>query len=166
MSRTLEADRTRVAALETQILELERSLSALRAEKTLVQERLDSYKYPIFIHFLPLYPDPPPLAGLHSPNILAAICRDWREIALATPALWRAILIFSTKPGDLERQVGASNTWLTRSRSCMLSFEVDHYEDHPTPDIFAAVSAHNARLEYLKLHLWRANFSAIELSML
>jgi hypothetical protein len=47
----------------------------------------------------------------------------------------------------------------------MLSFEVDHYEDHPTPDIFAAVSAHNARLEYLKLHLWRANFSAIELSM-
>jgi hypothetical protein len=43
----LEADRAVVAGLEAQILDLERSLSALRIEKALVQERLDSYKYPV-----------------------------------------------------------------------------------------------------------------------
>jgi hypothetical protein len=68
----LEADRTRVADIEAQILDLERSLSTLRNEKALVQERLDAYKYPvltlpneiiseIFIHFLPTNPLCPPL---------------------------------------------------------------------------------------------------------
>ncbi|KAJ7909075.1 hypothetical protein B0H13DRAFT_2330778 [Mycena leptocephala] len=40
----LEADRTRVADIEAQILDLEHSLSALRNEKALVQEWLDAYK--------------------------------------------------------------------------------------------------------------------------
>jgi hypothetical protein len=43
----LEAYRTRVADIEAQILYLERSLSALRIETALAQERLDAYKYPV-----------------------------------------------------------------------------------------------------------------------
>ncbi|KAJ7871612.1 hypothetical protein B0H13DRAFT_2554411 [Mycena leptocephala] len=80
----LEADRTRIADLDAQISDLERSLSALREEKNLAQERLDSYKYPvltlpneivsnIFVHFLPAYPEYPPLAGLLSPTLLTHI---------------------------------------------------------------------------------------------
>jgi hypothetical protein len=102
MLADLEADRARVADLDAQISHLERSLSALREEKNLAQERLDSYKYPvltlpneivseIFIHSLPAYPEYPPLTGLHSPTLLTHICRRWREIALGAPALWRAI---------------------------------------------------------------------------
>ncbi|KAJ7827567.1 hypothetical protein B0H13DRAFT_2439228 [Mycena leptocephala] len=98
----LEADRARVADLDAQISDLERSLSALREEKMLVQERLDSYKYPVleipneivsdvFLHFLPSYPSFPPLTGLLSPTLLTHICRRWREIALSTPALWTAL---------------------------------------------------------------------------
>ncbi|KAJ7917678.1 hypothetical protein B0H13DRAFT_2657737, partial [Mycena leptocephala] len=67
MLTNLDADRSRVADISAQILDLERSISALRIEKTQAQERLDSYKYPvltlpneivseIFIHFLPPYP--------------------------------------------------------------------------------------------------------------
>jgi hypothetical protein len=37
----LEADRARIVELEPQVLLLERSLSAMRIEKTLAQERLD-----------------------------------------------------------------------------------------------------------------------------
>ncbi|KAJ6541439.1 hypothetical protein B0H19DRAFT_1077284 [Mycena capillaripes] len=66
MLANLETDRARAAALEAQILDLEHALSALRIEKAPVQERLDSYKYPvltlpngivseIFVHFLLAY---------------------------------------------------------------------------------------------------------------
>jgi hypothetical protein len=50
MLRDLEADRARVArlaAVEAKILDLERSLPRLRAEKSLAQERLESFKYPV-----------------------------------------------------------------------------------------------------------------------
>ncbi|KAJ6562466.1 hypothetical protein B0H19DRAFT_1144629 [Mycena capillaripes] len=98
MLADLRAHRARVADLEAKILDLERSLSALRTEKLQVQQRLDSYKYPaltlpneivseIFIHFLPIYPLCPPLTGTLSPTALTQICRQWREIALSTPAL-------------------------------------------------------------------------------
>jgi hypothetical protein len=99
---TLEADRARVADLAAQILRLESSLSALRTEKVLAEKRLDTYKYPvltlpneiiseIFLHFLPIYPRCPLLTGILSPTLLTQIGCKWREIALTTPALWRAI---------------------------------------------------------------------------
>ncbi|KAJ7358337.1 hypothetical protein DFH08DRAFT_665308, partial [Mycena albidolilacea] len=89
----------RLAALEAQIRGFERSLSALRAEQDLVQERLDAYKYliltlppeipsEIFIHFLPPCPDAPLMTGLDSPTNLTQICSQWRQIALTNPALW------------------------------------------------------------------------------
>ncbi|KAJ7820796.1 hypothetical protein B0H13DRAFT_2291934 [Mycena leptocephala] len=129
----LEADRTRVTDLEAQILHLERSLSALRNEKTLVQERLDSYKYSvltlpneivseIFMHFLPAYPRFPPLTGILSPTILTQICRKWREIALGTPALWRIMSDSADPPFNLLAHV--FNIWLNRSRSCPLSLQL------------------------------------------
>ncbi|KAJ7885080.1 hypothetical protein B0H14DRAFT_2217607, partial [Mycena olivaceomarginata] len=72
------------------------------AEKFRAQERLDSYVYPvltlpneivseIFVHSLPVYPSPPPISGLLSPTRLSHICRRWRQVALTTPRLWRAI---------------------------------------------------------------------------
>ncbi|KAJ7850086.1 hypothetical protein B0H13DRAFT_57110 [Mycena leptocephala] len=158
----LEADRTRVADIEAQILDLERSLSALQIEKALVQERLDSYKYPvltlpneitseIFLHFLPMYPLCPPLTGILSPTLLTQICREWREIALVTPALWRAIaLLLPSIP--LERQARIAEIWLSRSGSCPLSIHIidNGYE---IGQAVLAAAAHRARWEHLKLHL-------------
>ncbi|KAJ7769247.1 hypothetical protein B0H14DRAFT_2967785 [Mycena olivaceomarginata] len=65
-----------------------------------------SYRYPvltlpneivgqIFAHVLPIHRAPsvqtPPLRGPDSPTLLAQICRQWRDVALETPALWRAL---------------------------------------------------------------------------
>ncbi|KAJ6479467.1 hypothetical protein C8R47DRAFT_1019155, partial [Mycena vitilis] len=45
----------------------------------------------IFIQFFPSYPSRPPLTGNLSPRLLTQICRSWRQIALTTPSIWRAI---------------------------------------------------------------------------
>ncbi|KAJ7661929.1 hypothetical protein DFH06DRAFT_1471587 [Mycena polygramma] len=162
----LEADRTRIAEIDAQILDLEWSLSVLRAKKTLVEQRLDSYRYPvltlpneiaseIFIQFLPLYPTSPPLAGPRSPVSLTQICRQWREIALATPALWRAITFFDRNI-TLERRCHMANMWLDRSGCCPLSMSVDEVEFLPT------IIPYRTRLEHLRL----VTFSSADLSLL
>ncbi|KAJ7302658.1 hypothetical protein DFH08DRAFT_71592 [Mycena albidolilacea] len=156
----LKADRSRLAYLAAQILDLERSLSALRAEQTLAQGRLDAYKYPIltlpneitseiFIHFLPIYPAPPPLIGIHSPTFLTRICRTWREIALATPQLWRSIGI----SGMLFRYRGErriSEAWANRSKTCPLSININDRSDIG-PTLLAGIIPHRARWEHLRL---------------
>ncbi|KAJ7906184.1 hypothetical protein B0H13DRAFT_2021492 [Mycena leptocephala] len=68
MLTALEADRNSVAAIDAEILRLERSLSGLRTAKAVLKQRLESYQYPvltlpneivseIFIHFLPKVTD-------------------------------------------------------------------------------------------------------------
>ncbi|KAF7334441.1 F-box domain-containing protein [Mycena venus] len=162
----LAADRARIADLESRISNLERSLAALRLEKTAVQERLDSYKYPvltlpteiiseIFIHFLPTYPHCPPLTGPLSPTLLTHTCHAWREIALATPALWRAITIAGNDPSSIQR-VRVSNM-LSRSGSCPLSIRIEGwaYESNYEPELqeaLAAVLCHCMRWEYLAIN--------------
>ncbi|KAJ6481847.1 hypothetical protein C8R45DRAFT_313381 [Mycena sanguinolenta] len=110
MRSDLEADRARVAEITTcvaqmqaQVRDLKRSITELRAEQDIAQQRIDSFKYypvltlpneiisEIFLHFLPAYPAYPPLFGTPSPTSLTQICRKWRGLALATPGLWRAI---------------------------------------------------------------------------
>ncbi|KAJ7831083.1 hypothetical protein B0H13DRAFT_2371615 [Mycena leptocephala] len=137
MLANLEADRARIADLEAQILHLERSLSALREEKIIAQERLDSYKYPvltlpneivsdIFIHFLPAYPLCPPLTGLLSPTLLTHICRRWREIALGTPALWSTISTSYHDGIPLKQKAHILDLWLKSSRFRPLSLRINN----------------------------------------
>ncbi|KAJ7633374.1 hypothetical protein DFH06DRAFT_1437942 [Mycena polygramma] len=171
MISVLEADRARLSYLEAQIVLLEMSLSALRSEKMEVQERLDSYKYPvltlpsemvseIFVAFLPAYPRCPPLRGTSSPTLLTQICREWREIALATPALWRAIRL--SLPGIEDRktsndQFEMSEVWLARSRFSPLSFRI--HETGMQMETFRTLAPHCARVEHLDLRLYRSRSS-------
>ncbi|KAJ7320799.1 hypothetical protein DFH08DRAFT_387418 [Mycena albidolilacea] len=159
MLNALAADRARIADLDAQIRDLERSLSVLRSEKSAVQERLDSYKYPvltlpneivceIFVHFLPPYPICPPPTDPLSPILLTHICRGWREIALASPVLWRAIHISGND--DLV------STFLSRSVLRPLSIHLNEWRqpfDDLAQDFLAPLLPHCARLEYLTLRL-------------
>ncbi|KAJ7187330.1 hypothetical protein C8R46DRAFT_1059491 [Mycena filopes] len=52
----------------------------------------------IFIRVLPPYPECPPWKGSLSPSLLTQICRKWREIALSTPELWRAMAFILSTP--------------------------------------------------------------------
>ncbi|KAF7334452.1 F-box domain-containing protein [Mycena venus] len=176
LSNALAADRALIADLETRILDLERSLAALRLQKRVAQERLDSYKYlvltlpveitsEIFIQFLPTYPLCPPVTGPLSPTFLTHICREWRAIALATPALWRAVAL----AGD-DISCHLISSILNRSGCYPLSIRMDYDEDEygnvvcvpPGPKAFSAVLPYRARWEYLKLRLAGLHLPPIE----
>ncbi|KAJ7037908.1 hypothetical protein C8F04DRAFT_1393271 [Mycena alexandri] len=112
----------------------------------------------IFMHFLPVYPLCPPLVGLESPALLTQICHPWREIALATPVLWRAISLsfdrdspFELQVSSFEHQVEISDSWLSRSRSLPLSIRVDAPTITLSP-FFARIIPHRQRWEYLHMH--------------
>ncbi|KAJ7161199.1 hypothetical protein C8R46DRAFT_1285293 [Mycena filopes] len=160
---TLDTERNRAAELDAQILDLECALSALRAQRILVQEQLDSYKYPVltlpneivsemFVHFLPIYPECPPLTGILSPTNLTGICRKLREVALATPALWRAIRL-SVEDDDLfDWQRSEFDAWLVRSGCTPLSVELRDWWDRE--DVISFLPSHCARWEFLKISDW------------
>ncbi|KAJ7602657.1 hypothetical protein DFH06DRAFT_1258605, partial [Mycena polygramma] len=166
MLATLEADRIRVAELQTQILQLERSLSELQIQHSQAQERLDSYRYPvltlppeivckIFIHFLPTYPGFPPLTGILSPTLLTQICQRWREIALETPALWRATALSNNVFGfPWNLQAKQFDIWLERSRDCPLALSLFTCvgDDWAAVELIATVVPHRTRWEYLEFY--------------
>ncbi|KAJ7667465.1 hypothetical protein DFH06DRAFT_218907 [Mycena polygramma] len=171
-----EADRSEIAELDAQILAAENSLGLLRDKRNLLNERLDDYTYPvltlpaeivaeIFHCFLPVYPLCPPTCGILAPTTLGQICHEWREIALSTPSLWRAISLYL----DFDRRKGSDKeslknmfcileTWLERSCSCPLAirFEVIQKEDTHSLKIepfLQAIVSHSTRWEYLKISL-------------
>ncbi|KAJ7037936.1 hypothetical protein C8F04DRAFT_1090692 [Mycena alexandri] len=106
----------------------------------------------IFLHFIPIYPNAPPVFGTESPTLLTQICHKWREIALATPALWRAIFLRSKDDAPpLEQQVQIFNVWLERSRTSPLSIRVGGAGRAILSPFLASIVPHRPRWEYLKL---------------
>ncbi|KAJ7498043.1 hypothetical protein B0H11DRAFT_1998403 [Mycena galericulata] len=130
------ADRARIAYIDSEMmaLQLVHLPRTLYKERKRAQTRLDAYKYPvltlpdeivseIFTHVLPVYPRRPPATGLRSPTLLSHICSKWRDIALSTPRLWRAISL-ALMVENLPSQLHFLETWLARSRSCPLSINM------------------------------------------
>ncbi|KAJ7629743.1 hypothetical protein DFH06DRAFT_709476 [Mycena polygramma] len=171
MLAVLEADRLRIAQFQSQILDLERTLSDLRLEQSKVQERLDAYIYPvltlpnevtseIFRHILPPYHHFPPFTGPLSPTLLTHICRRWRDIALATPELWSVIASGDNHAGAL-RGARMVRLWLERSRSCPLYLELGVYK-WADDDLVEAVIPHRARWNYLSIDLDADNLRILD----
>ncbi|KAK6977964.1 F-box domain-containing protein [Favolaschia claudopus] len=172
MLSDMEFDRALVAKksrelldLEAQMAELATRISMLRGEQLSIQSRLDSYRYPVltlpneivaevFVHFLPPYPDPPPLSGRLSPLRLTHICHQWRKIALATPKLWRAMDLTELTWFYEDRAEAASSSvssWLERSGSCPLSIRVP--SDKVWSSFSTALVPHSTRCEHLSFRL-------------
>ncbi|KAJ7780182.1 hypothetical protein DFH07DRAFT_794099 [Mycena maculata] len=116
----------------------------------------------IFTHLLPVYPLRPPTSVLRSPTILSHICSRWREIALTTLALWRAISIelipddecLRPQPGYLESLLHILETWLARSQSCALSIAlVDWVYVSVTAPFVRAIIARCNKWEHVDLHV-------------
>ncbi|KAJ6457754.1 hypothetical protein C8R47DRAFT_168656 [Mycena vitilis] len=161
------ADRARIFHINARIVELEAFLSALKEEKTSLQNRLDTYRYPvltlpneivseILVHFLPVYPKCPPPMGPLSPYLLCQICRKWRDIALATPALWRAFsLSLQKKKKRVAQALRLMELSLQRSGSCPLSIVLQRYgaESSKQARFVRAITKHCARWEHLTLYI-------------
>ncbi|KAK7035864.1 F-box domain-containing protein [Favolaschia claudopus] len=105
----------------------------------------------IFINLLPPYPECAPCLGLYSPLNLTHICRKWRQIALATPRLWRALLLGPTDVwNDLQ------GVWVDRSGCCPLSIVVDDgYKEEQDVyrggEFLEAILPYRDRCEYVQL---------------
>ncbi|KAJ7806725.1 hypothetical protein B0H14DRAFT_2875276 [Mycena olivaceomarginata] len=130
------ADRARIAEIDARILEIERSILVLRIEKDL---------------FLPLYPQCTPSTGLRSPTLLTHICSEWRGIALATPALWRAIYLPPHKSDKSYRDEQKNNLlrlWMTISGSYPLSIRINS-DIADIPQCLETLTLHRARWEHL-----------------
>ncbi|KAK6977971.1 hypothetical protein R3P38DRAFT_501512 [Favolaschia claudopus] len=171
MLDSLEADRALVANFDAQIFDLEAQISALRltiselsAAKGPAEQRLKAFKYPvltlpneiiteIFLQYLPPYPDAPSLVGLHSPIHLTHICGQWREIALTTPILWRAVDLtrFGGTP-SMEGAIRFAEMRWERSAPYPLSIHAYDYDINHWFPIFAAAFPHRARWQHLELN--------------
>ncbi|KAJ7143645.1 hypothetical protein C8R46DRAFT_1360456 [Mycena filopes] len=161
---SLPDDRTRLAENKAKILELELPLSFLKQENDLIQDRLDAYAHPvltlpneilseIFIQFLPVYPETPPIIGRSSPNVLGQICRKWRAIALSTPQLWRAISFSLANGKRLAQKIHLLETWLQRSGSCLLSLNMDlGTNTNAMQPFLVALAVQRVRWQHLRLH--------------
>ncbi|KAJ7092111.1 hypothetical protein C8R43DRAFT_289662 [Mycena crocata] len=120
----------------------------------------DSHVYPvltlpgeitseIFTHFVPVYPLCPPFKGLLSPIVLTHVCHHWRNIALATPILWKAVSLDFSERNSVETEL--LPPWLTRSHAFPISIHV--YVDIELPlECAQTLVSHRTRWEYLQLH--------------
>ncbi|KAK7052179.1 F-box domain-containing protein [Favolaschia claudopus] len=169
MLEALELDRAALAKIDAQvrilkivaqISPLPDSITELIATGEAAQQRLDSYKYPvltlpneivaeIFLHFLPPYPDVD-VFGKSTPTRLTHICRQWRDVALSTPALWRAIrpcrarAMFSL---GWDEVFSLTTAFLERSGSLPLSV---HASDAYKPSPFVpSIILHRDRWEHI-----------------
>ncbi|KAJ7651361.1 hypothetical protein FB45DRAFT_703184, partial [Roridomyces roridus] len=117
----------------------------------------------IFIQCLPLYPACPPLKGPSSPTCLTQICRRWRETALATPELWRAIPL---RP--IRREERIVPLWLQRSGMQPLSIQMQSADFEGTwlSDLtLGALFQCQSRWEHVKLALADSALGGIECPM-
>ncbi|KAF8150376.1 hypothetical protein K438DRAFT_1943673 [Mycena galopus ATCC 62051] len=91
---------------------------------------------------------------LSSPTLLTQICRQWRQIAVATPGLWRAISFNENYHSiPFAQQLHLSQLWLARSRFCPLAIQFGNLRDLKAAQILEAIIPHRARWEYLDVEL-------------
>ncbi|KAJ6602778.1 hypothetical protein DFH09DRAFT_1019878 [Mycena vulgaris] len=154
---SLAAERDRIDEIDAQMLQLVN-------ERRPLQACLEAFRYPVltlpneivsefFMHLLPVYPLRP---KLQAPPKLAQVCRKWRQIAVSTPSLWRAISVVLDQQ-KLEEQLCLLETWLDRSGSCPLSISLADDGENGVVGLadvnrfLRAIFAHRSRLEYLEL---------------
>jgi hypothetical protein len=157
--------RARLSDLDAQISALEISLRDLRLQRKVVKDHLAAYKYPvvtapteivseIFSHFLPAYPELPPLIGRNSTFTLAQICRRWRKIALSTPLLWRAISIDLGGEIPDAIQLYRLGNWLERSGRQPFSLSLNSSGDSTiNSPVIEAIVQHLHLCEEMQLQL-------------
>ncbi|KAJ7633178.1 hypothetical protein FB45DRAFT_1058143 [Roridomyces roridus] len=141
-SSALAATRARIAQLDIEIQKLQRLMDPLLAEREQCTQTVADFriKYPvltlpaeitseIFLHFLPSYPRRPTIIGPQSPSLLLQICRQWRDVALATPSLWSTVELYLDYAGYHAHKRDLFKKWLQRSGNCVLSIRLEYDMD-------------------------------------
>ncbi|KAJ7613134.1 hypothetical protein FB45DRAFT_1112870 [Roridomyces roridus] len=172
MHPELAAARNRIAQVDIEIKELEHTLSMRLTERNQCRQVLARYKYPIltlpneitseiFLHSLPSHTEFVSLVGPDSPSSLLQICKQWRDVALGTPALWSSIHVDvnHNPPSVYERHLKLLELWLERSGTYPLSIRLwDMRSDEelasvdvPTTKFLDAILRHSSRWQEVDL---------------
>ncbi|KAJ7844578.1 hypothetical protein B0H14DRAFT_2358507, partial [Mycena olivaceomarginata] len=111
----------------------------------------------IFINFLPIHPMCTRLSGAESPTVLTQVCRQWRNIAISLPQLWRAIQL-DVGTEFQAHQLTLLKSWLQISGTWLLSVGIT-YNGRPSLSIEPHVETflhelmrHRTRWESLRSH--------------
>ncbi|KAJ7643582.1 hypothetical protein FB45DRAFT_1052524 [Roridomyces roridus] len=150
--------------LRCRLSELESLIAALTAERDALQAQSDAIVYPVLSlplditsqifqtctcvnldsgmsilageRIMPLvFPRP-----ANAPLLLTQVCREWRQIALANPSLWRSLYLVDALPPE------AVDTWLLRAGNLPLAYHMLCYGLEPRLVALAKTSiAHAAR---------------------
>ncbi|KAJ7094411.1 hypothetical protein C8R44DRAFT_890436 [Mycena epipterygia] len=129
------------AALRTEVSDLALAISRhklvlndMENQLNNLRLQLDSIIYPIltippeitteiFVHCLPASRRLDVVNPEEAPLLLTHVCRDWREIAISTPALWTTLYI---EADDRQAHFSAIvKMWLTRTGQCPLSVRIN-----------------------------------------
>ncbi|KAJ7608227.1 hypothetical protein FB45DRAFT_1067598 [Roridomyces roridus] len=125
----------------------------------------------IFTHFLPPYPQRPPLAGPHFPWSLLQICRQWRDVALTIPTLWSTMKLYVDDSALQQHalQLHVLDLCMERSRHHPLSIALlcpSEVVDIAFVTPFAeAISPHVSRIRDLELRLPHEHLGCLTGSM-
>ncbi|KAJ6477543.1 hypothetical protein C8R45DRAFT_833427 [Mycena sanguinolenta] len=93
-----------------------------------------------------------------APLLLAQICRQWRQIALDTPQLWRSLVFH-----DRETSIELLQLWLARSGSLPLDFELKCWDPPRVGVLIETMLLHCHRWQDVKFGLPEQSFSELDL---
>lgn len=143
--------------LRRRIAQLNALIAGLDAERRHLQAQSDAIIYPvlslppeltslIFIQSLPSASLPRP-SPLDSPLLVAQICRQWRDIAIGTPELWKSIALVDSHSPELLA------VWLLRSARCPLTISLDDVNADRASTLLKVCKPHADRWEDIDLCL-------------
>ncbi|KAJ6560443.1 hypothetical protein B0H19DRAFT_1147735, partial [Mycena capillaripes] len=90
-----------------------------------------------------------------APRLLTHVCREWRQIAISTPALWATFhVIFDTEDGFYKLAEDAK-IWFARAGKCPLSVKIHAHGRLTSINNFAMLETlqlHSREIRTLELH--------------
>ncbi|KAJ6477528.1 hypothetical protein C8R45DRAFT_1216530 [Mycena sanguinolenta] len=154
-------------ALRNQLSELDALISSLTTERQRLRRVADTIVYPvlslppeitteIFLRCIP--PQSNLSEFLEAPLLLAQICRQWRQIALDIPHLWRSLLF-----RDSETCIELLRLWLSRSGNLPLNLDLKCWDTSRAGALIEASLLHSHRWQDVKFGLNRKSFSELDL---
>ncbi|KAF7361681.1 F-box domain-containing protein [Mycena venus] len=104
--------------------------------------------------FIRCLPDCPRTDPGHAPMIFLIVCHWWREIALATPSLWAAVVIRTSSLHKVSQKQQLLQLWVQRAQMLPLTFSLHGSVDYPIQDLVKNVYA--SRVQNLELFIANA----------
>ncbi|KAF7315664.1 hypothetical protein MIND_00082000 [Mycena indigotica] len=165
-------DRALIAEIHQQQASITQLIQKLRDKTREISQTLDAaspfpfHQLPpelmasIFTNCLPTYPFCAEMVGRKSPAKFMLVCRRWRDIALSTPQLWRAMDIGSINSRYVS-QLSLVSLWLQHSKSMPLSIDADSFT-HIEEDTMKALFAHKERWEFVRFQLDMAKYPGLK----